>query len=51
MYGSWTENVVLWRNFIGFIWDALMMYITEFEHKVDVQNHPFGWVRFENGFF
>ena len=20
MYGSWTENVVLWRNFLGFIW-------------------------------
>ena len=21
MYGSWAENVVLWRNFLGFIWD------------------------------
>ena len=21
MYGSWTENVVLWRNFLGIIWD------------------------------
>ena len=29
MYGSWTENVVLWRHFLGFIWDVLnvlMMY-------------------------
>ena len=24
--------------------------ITEFERKVDVQNHQFGWVRFENRF-
>ena len=21
MYGSWTENKVLWRNFLGIIWD------------------------------
>ena len=29
MYGSWTKNVVLWRNFLEFIWDVqnvLMMY-------------------------
>ena len=25
--------------------------ITEFEGKVYVQNHPFGWLRFENRFF
>ena len=25
--------------------------ITEFERKVEVQNHPFGWLRFENRFF
>ena len=25
--------------------------ITELERKVDVQNHPFGWVRFENRYF
>ena len=25
--------------------------ITEFECKVDVQNHPLGWLRFENRFF
>ena len=25
--------------------------ITEFERKVDVQNHEFGWVRFQNRFF
>ena len=40
MYSSWTENVVLLRNFSGFIWDienVLMMLITEFERKVDVQ--------------
>ena len=24
--------------------------ITEFQRKVDFQNHPFGWVRFENRF-
>ena len=24
---------------------------TEFERKVDVQNHEFGWVRFQNRFF
>ena len=30
MYGSWTENVVLWRNFLGIIldqWDVFMVYI------------------------
>ena len=21
MYGGWTEYVVLWTNFLGFIWD------------------------------
>ena len=21
MYGSWTENEVLWRNVLGIIWD------------------------------
>ena len=25
--------------------------ITELECKVDVQNHEFGWVRFQNRFF
>ena len=25
--------------------------VTEFERKVDVQNHEFGWVRFQNRFF
>ena len=25
--------------------------ITEFERKVDVQNHEFGWVRFQNRVF
>jgi len=25
--------------------------ITEFERKIDVQNHEFGWVRFQNRFF
>ena len=25
--------------------------ITEFERKVDVQNHEFEWVRFQNRFF
>jgi len=24
------------------------MYVTEFERKVNVQNHPFGWLRLEN---
>ena len=30
-----------------------MMYciITEFERKVDIQNHPFGCLRFENRLF
>ena len=54
MYDSWTKNVVLWRNFLGFIWDmqnVLMIIITEFERKVDLQNHPFVWLRFENRFF
>ena len=40
MYGSWTENAVLWRNILGFIWDiksVLMIIITEFENKVDVK--------------
>ena len=30
MYGSWTENVVLWRNFLGIIldqWDVFMVNI------------------------
>ena len=25
--------------------------ITEFERKADFQNHPFGWLSFENRFF
>ena len=30
MYGSWTENVVLWRNVLEFIWDiqnVLIIYL------------------------
>ena len=27
------------------------MLITEFKEKFDVQNHPFGWLRFENRYF
>ena len=53
MYGSWTENVVLWRYFLGFICDiknVLVMLIAEFESKVNAQNHPFGWLGFENRF-
>ena len=23
MYGSWTEDVILWSNFLGFIWEIL----------------------------
>ena len=26
MYGSKTENVVLWRNCLGFIWDNFKKY-------------------------
>ena len=28
-----------------------MYIITEFECKVGVQNHEFGWIRFQNRFF
>ena len=55
MYGSKIDNVVLWRNFLGFIWDMIKGFkwciITKFEHKVNGQNHLFGWLRFENWFF
>ena len=44
MYGSWTDNVILWRNFLlGFNW-----HFTDFERKVDIQQHQFKWLRFEN---
>ena len=47
MYGGWTEIIVL----VGFIWDIyIRSKITEYKRKVDVQNYPFGWVRFENRF-
>ena len=29
MYGSWTKNVVLWRHFLGFIWDLLDIYMAK----------------------
>ena len=54
MYGSWTENVVLWRNFWGFISDlenVLMMYNYWVWAQSRIKNHPFGWLRFENWFF
>ena len=55
MYGTWTKNEVLWRNLLGFIWDMNIkrftdFIITKFEPKVDFQNHPFRWLRFENRF-
>ena len=43
MYGSWTENVVLWRIFLGFIWDilnVLKIYNYWVWAQVDFQNHP-----------
>ena len=62
MYGSWSENVVLWRIFL-----KLIRHIKRFDDvnllslsaksatnkfiQVDVQNHPFGWLSFENRFF
>ena len=40
------------------IWNSIKTYTTfprciatEFEHKVDIQNHEFGWVRLQNRFF
>ena len=29
----------------------MMNNYAEFVHKVDKQNHPFGWIHFENRFF
>ena len=53
MYGGLTVNVVLLTIFQ----DSLETYgtiqrriFTEFERKVDVQNHKIGWVRFQNPF-
>ena len=50
MYGGWTKYVrSIVDNFLGFIWDNktfLRRIFTEFERKVDAQNHEFGWVRF-----
>ena len=42
---------MLWTNSLGFIKTFPRYIITEFERKVDFQNHPFGWLRFENRFF
>ena len=56
MYEGWTEYVVLRPNSLGFIWnikrfyDVYLLYYY-FERKVKVQNHEFGWVRFQNRFF
>ena len=60
MYSSWTENVIFWRNFLGFIWDiknVLMMYnycvwsqsrLTKLSiWLITFQNYPFGWLRFK----
>ena len=47
MFGGCTENVVLWKKFSGCIRDIKTCprcKITEFEWKVAVQNHEFGWV-------
>ena len=54
MYGGWIEYAVLWTNSLGFIWDIktfLRGIITEFDRKVEFQNHLFGWIRFEKRFF
>ena len=43
----------MWTNSFGFVLDIKMFprcISTEFDHKVDVQNHEFGWVRFQNRF-
>ena len=45
MYGSWIKNVVLWRTFLGFIWDiknVLMMYNYWFWPQIQRSIHPFG---------
>jgi len=52
MYGSWTENVekffrIQFRDIKMFSWCIK----TVFERKVDFQNHPFGWLHFENKSF
>ena len=37
----------------NFFWKHIKRFneFTEFERKVDFQDHPFGWLRFENRFF
>ena len=50
MYVSQNEYVVSWKKFRIHL-RYIKCTITEFEGKVDVQNHEFGWVRFQNRFF
>ena len=49
MYASWTKNLVLlricFRIHLRHIKRFSWCIITEFERKVDVQNHPLGWLR------
>ena len=42
MYGSGTENVILWRNFLDSFKTYKWCIITELERKVDFQNYPIG---------
>ena len=42
MYGSWTENVVLWRLYLGIIWGLWDVYtgqIRSAKQKFNLQNH------------
>ena len=53
MYGGKTESVKLWRTLFkdSFEKTFLRLIFTEFERRVDVQNHEFGWIRFQNRIF
>jgi len=50
LWYSLTENEVF-KEHLRHIKRFPRCIITEFERKIDVQNHQFEWVRFENWFF
>ena len=56
MYGRWTETVVLWRNFLGIIWDFLFKFwmltssfrITSLLSLKVIKENFFSWQLFFN---
>ena len=55
MSGGGTENAVNCEHIFQDSFETNKTFprciITKFECKVDIRNHKFGWVRFQNRFF